>query len=332
MPGAVTFQTLDGMLKMSRVTPIGTLAFIVQEQALLVRVNDGWQYVALGSSIPLPTEPPSMSTAPPPSVKPPADSLLASGPTLRMAALNEPYTGDMHGVRGADYACYRQARRGGLRGTFRAFLSSRVQNLDSIVRSADNALPVANIRGDILFNSWKEMFAGQGAPFSYQPRIYSFDGRNVLTDNAWPQKIVWHGSTKVGERSMDMYCDAWHTDSKDKVGLASPLNSGKLLDQENYSCNNAFVVLCVEATSQSDFRAKRDLEMVADEMEAELKALGADGRGEGKSMAHSVPSLPDETEDEEDDGEADGSLMSVDEYEEYLQRLVPSVDELRLQS
>lgn len=42
-----------------------------------------------------------------------------------MAALNEPYTGDLQGIRGADFACYRQARRAGLLGTFRAFLSAR---------------------------------------------------------------------------------------------------------------------------------------------------------------------------------------------------------------
>lgn len=63
-----------------------------------------------------------------------------------MAALNEPYTGDMKGQRGADYSCYRQARRAGLRGTYRAFLSSRIQNLDSIVRYADWDLPVVNIK------------------------------------------------------------------------------------------------------------------------------------------------------------------------------------------
>lgn len=73
---------------------------------------------------------------------------------LRLAALNEAYTGDIHGVRGADYACYREARRAGLRGTFRAFLASRVQNLDSIVREADKKLPISNLRGEVLFNSW----------------------------------------------------------------------------------------------------------------------------------------------------------------------------------
>lgn len=69
---------------------------------------------------------------------------------LRMAALNEPFTGDMHGVRGADYACYRQAKRAGLRGTFRAFLSSRVQNVDSIVRLGDRELPIVNIKVILL--------------------------------------------------------------------------------------------------------------------------------------------------------------------------------------
>lgn len=69
---------------------------------------------------------------------------------LRMAALNEPFTGDMHGVRGADFTCYRQAKRAGLRGTFRAFLSSRVQNVDSIVRIGDRDLPIVNIKVRII--------------------------------------------------------------------------------------------------------------------------------------------------------------------------------------
>ncbi|CAD7004011.1 unnamed protein product [Ceratitis capitata] len=43
---------------------------------------------------------------------------------LRVAALNEPYVGDLQGIRGADFACYRQGRRAGLLGTFKAFLSS----------------------------------------------------------------------------------------------------------------------------------------------------------------------------------------------------------------
>lgn len=52
----------------------------------------------------------------------------------------------MRGVTGVDYTCYREARRAGLSGTFRAFLTSRIQNLDSIVRRADADLPVVNIK------------------------------------------------------------------------------------------------------------------------------------------------------------------------------------------
>lgn len=64
-------------------------------------------------------------------------------------------------------------------------LPHRVQNLDSIVRQADRDLPVVNTRGDVLFNSWKGIFNGQGGFFSQAPRIYSFSGKNVLTDPLW---------------------------------------------------------------------------------------------------------------------------------------------------
>lgn len=63
-----------------------------------------------------------------------------------MAALNDPSDGDIQGISGADRACYRQARRSGLKGTFRAFLSSRLQNLDSVVRNADRNLPIVNTK------------------------------------------------------------------------------------------------------------------------------------------------------------------------------------------
>lgn len=72
------------------------------------------------------------------------------------------------------------------------------------------------------------------------------------------QKIVWHGSHTNGERAMDTYCDAWHSASTAKLGLGSSLLGNKLLDQERYSCDNHFVVLCIEALSQ-DRRKKRDL-------------------------------------------------------------------------
>lgn len=177
-----------------------------------------------------------------------------------MAALNEPYSGDVHGVRGADYACYRESRREGLRTTFRAFLSSRVQNVDSIVRQLDRKLPVANLRGEILFNSWSEMFKGDGGPFPHPPRIFSFSGKNVLTDMAWPHKAVWHGALVNGERALDTSCDAWQTGSRDKVGLAGSLRGPRLLEQTPYTCDKRLVLLCIEATSeQTPQRKKRSI-------------------------------------------------------------------------
>ncbi|XP_060519711.1 collagen alpha-1(IX) chain-like isoform X2 [Cylas formicarius] len=270
VPGAVAFRDRDAMTRMSQDSPVGTLAYVVEEEALLVRVNGGWQYIALGSLLPVTTPAPPTTSAPqlhPPfeasnlinHISKPAEVASWLPKMLRMAALNEPYTGDVHGVRGADYACYRESRRAGLKGTFRAFLSSRVQNVDSIVRQADRRLPVSNLRGEVLFNSWSEMFNGDGAPFPHPPRIYSFNGKNVLTDMSWPVKAAWHGALPDGTRALDTSCDGWHTASKDKFGLAGSLKGPRLLEQASHSCENRLVLLCIEATSEIFVqRRKRD--------------------------------------------------------------------------
>jgi collagen type XVIII alpha len=36
---------------MSSVSPVGTIAYIIDEEALLVRVNKGWQYIAVRKMI-----------------------------------------------------------------------------------------------------------------------------------------------------------------------------------------------------------------------------------------------------------------------------------------
>ena len=62
-------------------------------------------------------------------------------------AANGAYTGDMGGVSGADYVCYRQARQAGMRSTFRAFVAARVQDLHSIIhRQRDRSIPVVNAK------------------------------------------------------------------------------------------------------------------------------------------------------------------------------------------
>ena len=184
---------------------------------------------------------------------------------IRLAALNDPSSGDMRGVRGADYSCYRQARNSNLQGTFRAFLSSWVQNLDSIVKYSDRNLPVVNTKGEVLFSSWTDIFHSTSAPANFlskPPQIYSFDGRNVFTDFHWPQKLVWHGADGTGTRVPHAYCEAWHTDAQSNVGLASDLIKGQLLGQEKISCNHKLIVLCIEIASQHHYRRrKRSLEV-----------------------------------------------------------------------
>ncbi|KAF2351646.1 Collagenase NC10/endostatin [Trinorchestia longiramus] len=186
------------MLKMSGATPVGGMAFLLDEEIVLVRVSEGWRYVQLGPVVPLPAPtPPTPSTTSttetPVSPSLEVDSLVngKDGPVqgyphmLRLAALNTPYTGGLRGIRGVDYSCYRQARQAGLKGTFRAFLTYRTQNLDSIVRYSDQELPVVNTKGEVLFNSWRDIFSGAGGLFFQKPRIFSFDGRDILHDPAW---------------------------------------------------------------------------------------------------------------------------------------------------
>lgn len=70
-------------------------------------------------------------------------------PQLRLVALNVPLSGDMSGIRGADLQCYRQSQEAGLFGTFRAFLSAPTQDLASIVKRTDRALPVVNLKAGV---------------------------------------------------------------------------------------------------------------------------------------------------------------------------------------
>lgn len=45
MPGAVTLENSIAMMKMTSVSPVGTLVYLIKEQSLLVRVDNGWQYI-----------------------------------------------------------------------------------------------------------------------------------------------------------------------------------------------------------------------------------------------------------------------------------------------
>lgn len=65
---------------------------------------------------------------------------------LHLIAANHPFSGYMGGIRGADRVCFREARKAGMRGTFRAFLTSNLQDLKSIVHHDEaSKVPVVNL-------------------------------------------------------------------------------------------------------------------------------------------------------------------------------------------
>ncbi|KAK1165527.1 hypothetical protein AOXY_G14088 [Acipenser oxyrinchus oxyrinchus] len=177
----------------------------------------------------------------------PAGHEHGTGPALHLIALNAPQTGDMRGIRGADFQCFQQARAVGLTGTFRAFLSSKLQDLYSIVRRADRAtLPIINLRDEVLFDNWESLFDGSDAQMKPNVAVYSFDGRDVLRDSTWHEKMVWHGSNNKGHRVTDNYCETWRTGDRAVTGLASSLQAGRLLQQRPSSCTSSHIVLCIE--------------------------------------------------------------------------------------
>ncbi|CAL8388780.1 unnamed protein product [Boreogadus saida] len=168
-----------------------------------------------------------------------------SGPGLHLIALNSPQTGAMRGIRGADYQCFTQARAIGMKGTFRAFLSSKLQDLNSIVRRTDRGrLPIVNLKDEVLFDSWDAIF-NKGK--MKDATIYSFDGMDILTNAVWPEKMLWHGSTSGGQRKVESYCETWRLGDEGPRGEASPLGRGEgILREEPRSCSSSYVVLCVE--------------------------------------------------------------------------------------
>jgi hypothetical protein len=77
---------------------------------------------------------------------------------------------------------------------------------------------------------------------------------NTIKFLSRPQKVVWHGSNPHGVRLVDKYCEAWRTTDMAVTGFASPLSTGKILDQKAYSCANRLIVLCIENSFMTDTR------------------------------------------------------------------------------
>lgn len=241
------------MQSMARITPVGGLAFTHDRQELYVRVEEGWQIIELGPILPLPPVP--VTTLPGPVTLPtPTPGVIEGDNMLHLYASNYPVAGfqngpgSMGGIRGADFICFKQAQQAGLKGTYRAFLSSKVQDIKSVVRKEDRNIPVVNAKNELMFSTWNDIFKGSEAPFNDEVPLYSFSGKDVMTDPLWPHKYVWHGSYSNGERMLNSYCDQWLAERTEEVGQASSLMNHRLLGQEAYGCNNSFVLLCIQNT------------------------------------------------------------------------------------
>ncbi|CAH2215508.1 jg1001 [Pararge aegeria aegeria] len=100
------------------------------------------------------------------------------------------------------------------------------------------------MRGELLFNSWNEMFDGSGAELKYDTELYSFNGKDVMMDAEWPTKAIWHGYGPA--EALGLNCASWHNGRPNSFGLASTLTTNKLLDVETYPCSTRLIVLCLE--------------------------------------------------------------------------------------
>ncbi|KAK5980551.1 CLE-1C protein [Trichostrongylus colubriformis] len=182
--------------------------------------------------------------------RPPPDYLTIShrDRMIHLIALNEPFDGNMHGMRGADLQCYRQSRMAGFTTTFRAMLSSDVQDMLRIVHTADWDTPVVNIRGEHLFASWRAVL--NDGQRSVRP-LYSFSRHDVLTERHWPDKRIWHGSASGGIRAGD-YCDGWRSNKSSLSAMAGDLRvpGGLISAAQPASCDQKLIVLCVENMSK----------------------------------------------------------------------------------
>ncbi|TRY62795.1 hypothetical protein TCAL_13030 [Tigriopus californicus] len=278
--------------------PVGSLVFVQTLDSLLLRGQSSWAVIEKGRSVlEIPTPSQESNHLPPLWTDETTSNLEISNPpldsfgqpalkrfnpfsttdkmapdvnaypsypdsrpsSLRLIALNSPRNGDVHGVLGVDYQCYRQAREAKLDGTFRAFLSApgsvsktlSGDNLQSIVRVQDRDLPIVNLKGQELFPNWGAVFESRGK-FDTQASIFSFNGQDVMKSMNWPRKLAWHGGGSWGEAS-HFHCHAWSSASSLQLGMASNLEKGHLLDQRKVPCDHQFILLCIETTSHTLF-------------------------------------------------------------------------------
>ncbi|CAK1550595.1 unnamed protein product [Leptosia nina] len=245
------------MLKRTTTTPLGTIAYVLQERILLVRVENGWQNIEMGSLFSARSSSYSHTEYPIETYRTSRRITNDKASYMRLIALNEPYPGNMltsanrTGRNAVNQECFKQAKKR-FQGAnnFVAFLTNKLEDLRSLVKTeADRQVPIVNLRGEVLFDSWLDLFNGSGAPVAMK-KIYSFNGQRVSINKNWPDKAIWHGSDSFGIRVPRAFCEEWQNNRPLDFGMASPLEGNKLLEQRMYPCDSRLIVLCVEASSR----------------------------------------------------------------------------------
>ncbi|XP_047993094.1 collagen alpha-1(XVIII) chain-like isoform X3 [Leguminivora glycinivorella] len=269
----VVYKSRTALIKRTENTPLGTLAFILQEEILLLRVQNGWQYVRMGSlwnveSSSTTTRPPWQDPAPVTTRSPRANNVIASTDRpkpkprpprrlrtnyIRLIALNSPYTGRMLSETNSSFSfyaiandCRRQALRHNISGHFEPLLDFRDGGLENLVDKKYHELPVGNLFGDMLFDKWKNVFDDRGH-IPPTANIFGFNGKSIFIDRNWPDHKLWHGSNTLGVEQK-ANCQDWMSESPKHFGTASTLAKNRLLERELYPCSSKFIVLCVEVT------------------------------------------------------------------------------------
>ncbi|OQV16879.1 putative Collagen alpha-1(XVIII) chain [Hypsibius exemplaris] len=292
--GIRIIRSRDELKGLTYSSKLASLVYVMAEDQLFLRSRTGWKAVMLDAPLENFSDIPTAKSTRklhnhennvdgPSIALPQRASINGNSIKLHLIALNEPFTGNQGGIRGADFACFKESRKAGLKGTYRALLTGQNQNLDMIVHSRDrSSVPVVNLKDQVVLQSFTDIFDDSiladhiyapnslfaASNLTYQP-IYSFDGRDILTDPKWPTKAVWHGSDISGKRVEDELCNDWSAGSAMKRGRAAFLLphssdrkrshsirtershanvvwSQRLLGQSTVPCNMPLIVLCVE--------------------------------------------------------------------------------------
>ena len=173
-----------------------------------------------------------------------------------ISALNEQRNGNLGGIAGADSLCRAQAQQHGHNGTWAALLSTT--NMNAIDRVPNVVLPdgtslwdltVRNIRGQVLYNSWREVFNGNS--LSAQNDFFAFDNDEVEEANGYNNDADgWTGSNGNGTTYGGQTCNDWT--STNAIGVATECDARQLFRVEtDKNCSTAYAVMCVRVAEDA---------------------------------------------------------------------------------